>query len=107
MNILSQLIKMGNREKEIIQLNKELKGSGLTVCGIDDSAQIQLYNGIDEVAEMFDEKIQEGLHGVDTNTHVKWFVFNGVKYYQLKWDSETEFAKLGCGIRNLGVKSDE
>ena len=98
MDIIANLIKFGNAEKKRQSIAGELKKEGLTICGLYEMPQVQLYNGIEEIAE----KIGVELATIDrTDYKEKSFVLDGVKYLQITSSLNGGFAKLD------EVKTDE
>lgn len=91
MNIIANLIKLGNANKKSYQIAESLKKEGLTICSFYEKPTIQLYNGIEQVAEMVGAELTVNKH---SDYEDKSFILDGVKYLQVNSSINGEFTKL-------------
>lgn len=80
MNIIADLIKLGNAEKKKQESIKALDQQGVTICSGYLTATIQIYNGIDQIAEMIGVDLKEEPY---SDYKRKSFTLDGVFYFQL------------------------
>ena len=97
MNIIANLIKLGNVEKKRQKLMKDLAESGARICGSEDIPKVHIYNGLQEIADMIEAEVtKEDLSDYKQIS----FVLDGVRYYQIT-------SSLEGGFLKLEVKDDE
>ena len=91
MDIIANLLKLGNAEKARQKISENLKKDGLTICGFYEKPKVQLYNGIEQIAEMIGAEIKT----TDRSDYKeKSFVLDGVEYLQITSSLDGGFAKL-------------
>lgn len=96
MGIIENLKALGNIEKERQAVANKLANSGVLICGIGayDKPEIQIYNGLEEIAKMIGAEIvekQRGNHNIIIDNVIE-IIVDGVRYFQL---SENDGSYLG------------
>ena len=96
MDIIENLKALGNIEKERQAVANKLANNGVLICGVYGNPEIQIYNGLEEIAKMIGAEIvekQRGNHNIIIDNVIE-FMYDGVRYFQL---SENDGSYLGLG----------